>query len=61
MTVEAVAYPPVKCAGCADEIVACTGLHTEWMHETSRRETCPAGGYARPQTVADINRQKRAS
>lgn len=58
---EAHSHPPVKCAGCRAEVVACSGVHGSWMHEVGRRETCPAGGYARPQTVADINREKRAS
>lgn len=58
---EALSHPPVKCGGCADDIESCVGLYGDWMHSATRAERCPAGGYARPQTAADINRLRRAS
>lgn len=60
-TPEAASHPPVLCAKCADEIESCHGAHGDWMHTATRAEACPVGGYARPQTITDINRLRRAS
>lgn len=52
---------PVRCGGCAARIEACNGLHADWMHTEGRRERCPAGGFARPQTVFEMTEWERAS
>ena len=55
-------HPPVRCAGCTGEIEACQGRYGDWMHTDTRSELCPTDGLlAWPETVADINRLRRAS
>lgn len=43
----------VFCGGCLERIEGCAGLNADWMHTDTRREACPAGGFARPETAGE--------
>lgn len=42
-------YHPILCGKCGLEIEHCQGVHGEWMHTKTRRESCTRGGYAEPE------------
>ena len=45
----------ILCGKCRREIEHCYGDHGSWMHSSDRREACPHGGYAIPETVAQFD------